>query len=135
MASFAGGNSTVAIELVRSLSPDQRSGRVACPPCRTPPPELAIALAPELDRMTAAVRTAIAVLAADTTDDVGVVRSAMRVLGLGDDAVAELERLERGRPSPAPPLRARTPMLERRRLRPAGRRRSGGPSTTPSPPR
>ena len=110
MASFAGGNSTVAIELVRSLSPDQRSGRVACPAVPTAPTELAIALAPELDRMTAAVRTAIAVLAADTTADAGVVRSAMRVLGLGDDAVAELERIGAVTIT-GTTVRARTPML------------------------
>ena len=110
MASFAGGNSTVAIQLVRSLSPDQRSGRVACPAVPIPPPELAIALAPELDRMTAAVRTANAVLAADTTADAGVVRSAMRVLGLGDDAVAELERIGAVTIT-GTTVRARTPML------------------------
>lgn len=110
MASFAGGNSTVAIQLVRSLSPDQRSGRVACPAVPTPPTELASALGPELDRMSAAARTAIAVVAADTTADIGVVRAAMRDIGLGDDPVAELERIDAVTVT-GTTLRARTPML------------------------
>ncbi len=110
MASFAGGNSTVAIQLVRSLSPDQRSGRMACPAVPIPPTELAVALAPQLDRMSATARMAIAVVAADTTADVGVVRSAMRGIGLGDDPVTELQRIDAVTVT-GTTLRACTPML------------------------
>ena len=51
MASFAGGNTAVAIELVRSLSPDQRAGRAACPNVPAPPSHVALALAPLLEAL------------------------------------------------------------------------------------
>ncbi len=124
MASFAGGNSAVAIELVRSLSPDQRAGRAACPNVPAPPAHVALAAAPLLEALSAETRTALAVIAADTSDDVAVVRGALHMLGQSGDALAELERA--GLVSIAgASLRVRRPMLEvvaYDRLDPSGRR-------------
>ena len=111
MASFAGGNSAVAIELVRSLSPDQRAGRAACPNVPAPPGHVALALAPMLEALSVQARTALAVIAADTTDDVAVVRSALHLLGQADDALADLERAGLIAIAGAS-LRVRRPMLE-----------------------
>ncbi len=111
MASFAGGNTAVAIELVRSLSPDQRAGRAACPNVPTPPSHVAIALAPLLEALSIEARTALAVIAADTTDDVAVVRGALHALGHAGDPLADLERAGLVAMAGAS-LRARRPMLE-----------------------
>ena len=92
MASFAGGNAAVATQLVRSLTADQRAGRAACPPVPIPPRELACASAPILDALGPSARAALALIAADTTDDVDVIRAAWRVMGHAGDPLAELEK-------------------------------------------
>ena len=111
MASFAGGNTAVAIELVRSLSPDQRAGRAACPNVPAAPSHVAIALAPVLEALSIEARTALAVIAADTTDDVAVVRGALHALGHTGDPLADLERASLVAMAGAS-LRVRRPMLE-----------------------
>ena len=75
MASFAGGNSALATQLVRSLTADQRAGRVACPPVPTPARPCAHADPRPTGRNRPA---ALVIIAADTTDDVDVIRGALR---------------------------------------------------------
>jgi DNA-binding CsgD family transcriptional regulator len=124
MASFAGGNSAVATQLVRSLAADQRAGRAACPPVPIPPRELVRALAPMLEPLGSDAQAALVVIAADTTDDVDVIRAALRALGHSGDPVAALEQANLIAVVGAS-VRMRQPMLEvvaYDRLSPAERR-------------
>jgi hypothetical protein len=82
MASFAGGDHAVAAELVQGLSADQRAGRAACP---LVPPHLPARFtashAPTLDALDDGQITALALVAADTTADVTVIRAALERIG------------------------------------------------------
>jgi DNA-binding CsgD family transcriptional regulator/tetratricopeptide (TPR) repeat protein len=91
MAAFAGGDRDVAVELVQALTPDQRAGRAVCPLVPTPPTAVEHALEPIVDDFDTPRLAALALVAADTSEDVEVVRAAQHQLGLVGDPLAALE--------------------------------------------
>lgn len=88
---LAGGNPLIALELSRSLDPEERWGRAALPPVLRPPAALARGLITQLDELPEPTRRALVVVAADDTGEIGIVRGALDQLGEPADALDAAE--------------------------------------------
>lgn len=89
----AGGNPLVALELARSLDPDERRGDVDVPPVPRPPAALArvrgfVTQVAELPPQT---QRALVVVAADDSGDLQLVRDALADLGEPSDSLGPAE--------------------------------------------
>jgi hypothetical protein len=90
--SFADGNPLIALELARSLTEDERAGRVPVALLPKPPIALARRFAMRLESFDPVAGRALAVVAADDTGRAAVVRSALDRLGEPADALDLAER-------------------------------------------
>lgn len=88
---LAGGNPLAALELARSLTPAERSGRAPAPLVPRPPAAVARGFTAHIDAAGAAVRKVLAVVAADDTGELDVVRDALGHLGESPDTLEEAE--------------------------------------------
>jgi DNA-binding CsgD family transcriptional regulator len=85
---FAGGNPLAAIELTRSLTPDERAGRMPSPLVpRAAPGALALGFRTQLDVAGPVVQRAMVVVAADDTGETEIVRRALTHLGEDRDGL------------------------------------------------
>ena len=92
-ATHAGGNPLVALELARSLDPDERAGRVEIPPVPRPPSALALVrgFVSQVAGLPAATQRALVVVAADDSGDLQLVRGALADLGESPDSLDAAE--------------------------------------------
>ena len=89
---LADGNPLIALELARSLTDDERAGRVPLALLPKPPLALARRYAARLDALDPVACRAFAVVAADDTGRAAVVRTALEQLGEPADALDRAEQ-------------------------------------------
>ncbi|MDZ7673983.1 MAG: LuxR C-terminal-related transcriptional regulator [Acidimicrobiales bacterium] len=88
---LAEGNPLAAIELARSLDPDERAGHAPMPALPRPAGALARAFTRRVSSLSEPARRAVALVAADDTGDTQVVSDALERLGESTDGLVEAE--------------------------------------------
>jgi len=87
----AAGNPLVAIEMVASLTADQRAGRAPLPAVPRPPAVVGRGFAARLGAVPESARRALVVVAADGVGDAAVITMALAALGESPDGLDEAE--------------------------------------------
>jgi DNA-binding CsgD family transcriptional regulator len=91
-AVWANGSPLAAIDLARSFTDDERTGKAPLPPVPRPTARIVDHLQSELDALSEPARRAVMVAAADRSGSARVVAGALRALGEPTDGLDDAER-------------------------------------------